>query len=115
MNAKTMETYYNALLAKDLDKATQCLHPDIDWKSPLGQRRGRDHVIESARGFAMMLEDLKIRQSLGSDTHAMLAMDFKMKDSDVWHSGAAYASFKDGLMHEFELLFDPRPFVDFKG
>ena len=47
-NIVIAENYYNAMLVKDFDKMSSCLHDDVHLISPLAEIYGKDAVVLAA-------------------------------------------------------------------
>ncbi|MCE5293583.1 MAG: nuclear transport factor 2 family protein [Chlamydiales bacterium] len=117
MNDKNLASgvaYYEAMGRKDLSTIETYLHPDVRLISPLAEITGKENVLNSVTHFLDVFNTLTIRASCGNDNHVMLAYDLHCAAPFGLVRGAVLLTFKDGLIFQYELFYDARPFVSKK-
>lgn len=104
------ETWYSAVQEKNFEKMSKCLHPEVQFKAPLREVKGKEAVLEASRDFALAIKGLKICSKFGSEDQAMLSYEVEFPAPVGKVPSAVLLSFKDGLIAKFELFFDARKF-----
>ena len=109
--AEIAKAYYTAMAHKDMATLEQYLHPDVKIKTPLFALQGKEAVFGSVKNFSFFFTTLVIRAVCGSENHAMVAYLVTFPAPFGTVSSTAFLTFKDGLIADIELLYDPRPFI----
>jgi len=109
-NVALAENYYHHMLKKNFEAMEKCLHPDVDFISPLAKTSGKTAVVEAAKKLSSVLGDIEIRSKFSSGDQIMLAYDFIFPDPIGKLRAAVLMDFKDQLISKIELFFDGRPF-----
>jgi hypothetical protein len=110
-NLASAEAYYTAMKHNDAETMAKYLHPDVDVVSPMGELRGKERVLEAAKGLMLHIMDLEIKARLASGEQVMLVYDMFCSEPIGTCRTAALMTFKDGLIVRNDLFFDPRPFL----
>ncbi|MCB1118404.1 MAG: nuclear transport factor 2 family protein [Chlamydiia bacterium] len=109
------KSYYAAMVQKDLNKVAEHLHPDVKFSGPLDQRQGKESLMEAVKGFANFVEEVKYYTEVTSGDLVMFTYDVCCKEPmGVQHAAAKFVV-RDGLIHEIELFYDPRPTLKVMG
>ena len=104
-------TYYNAMLSKDFDSMSNYIDQDICLVSPFGKTQGREEVIEAAKHFAEMIQDIQIRSKFTNDNQVVLIYDAISSNPIGTIKAAALMNFSDhNKITKIELFYDARPF-----
>lgn len=111
-NIVTAEDYYRAMLLKDFDKMASFYHKDVRFIGPREDLCGKDAVLAAAKGFAMVLRDIKIRSKCFSENQVMLAYDIFAGAATGAFRAAVLIDFTDGLIARIELFFDGSSFQE---
>jgi ketosteroid isomerase-like protein len=106
------ENYYKAMLAKDFDKMTDCLHDDIHFIGPLFQVKGKEDVIHAAKNLDSVLQDIQIRARCANHNQVMFAFDCMFPDPVGKVRAAALMEFTNQRISKIEIFFDPKQFGD---
>lgn len=109
-NVEIAEAYYRALGAKEFQKVEQCLHPEIQFVGPLAEERGREAVLQAAKGFSQLFKTLTIRAKCGSGEQAMIVYDVECEPPIGKISAAVLITVSEGLIIGIECFYDARPF-----
>ena len=109
--AEIAKAYYTAMAHKDMATLEQYLHPDVKIKTPLFALQGKEAVSESVKNFSSFFITLVIRAACGSEDHALVAYTVTFPAPFGTVPSTALLTFKDGLIADIELLYDPRPFI----
>ena len=103
--------YYQAMHNKDLAVIEKSLHPDVHLIGPLAELTGKEAVLNSVKHFLSLFKTLTIRARCGNGDHqVMLAYDLECPAPIGRFRGAALLTFEDGLIRQYELFYDARPF-----
>lgn len=105
------EAYYTAMSEKNGEGLGKYLHPDVQFKGPLSQLKGKEAVLESVKNFTSFFKKLTIRTKFGSGDQAMVVYDVDFPEPIGRFPSAALLTIREGLIREIELFFDGRPFV----
>lgn len=102
--------YYTAVGKKDLSALEKFLHPDVKLKGPLSKPEGKSAVIESVKFFTTQFKTLKVEDVFAEQDRAVVVYITDFPGVGEIKS-VALVSFKDDLIAQLELFFDPRPFI----
>jgi SnoaL-like domain len=102
--------YLDAWSQKDLDGIAVHLHPDVDFKGPMQELKGREAVLTSAKRIFPVLERFEVRARFVSGDRAIFVYDFVCREPIGVCRTAELVKFQDGLIRNIELFFDARPF-----
>lgn len=101
-------TYYQAMNHKDATTIEKCIHADITVRSPLAVVKGKEAVLKAAKGFYTFCENLEICAQFSADNQVMLAINANFPAPVGLIRTASLLTFKDDLIYEIELFYDPR-------
>ena len=110
-NIEHVQEYYKAGLRKDFTEMAKYLHPEVVFLAPLAKLNGREAVVEAAKGFFGFLQSIEFRAGFANDNQVMIAYNAIFPDPVGKFPTAIYVTFKDGLMSQMELFYDPRPLL----
>lgn len=114
-NLKSAENYYKAMLAKDFDKMTSYLHDNVHFIGPLADMHEKDAVVEAAKNFGGILQDIQIRSRFATHNQTMFAYDMVVSAPIGKFRAAVLMEFTDRLISKIELFYDARPFEEKKS
>jgi hypothetical protein len=100
------EAYYQAYLDGDLERVASFVHPEIHFKNPSVELRGKEAFLEAARNLVEQIRGIEVRARFGAGEQIMLAYDMRLKGMEEPLSAAVLMGFKDGLIASIELFFD---------
>lgn len=109
-NLAIAEAYYKAMGQKDMESMKRYLHPDVQFKSPITQTKGRDAFLGPLTRLTSFMNSLTIRAKVGSGDQVMLVYDIDFPAPIERSSAAALLIFQEGLIANIEIFFDARPF-----
>ena len=104
------EEYYKLFGEKNAEGLQNYLHPDVEIQGPRESLKGKETVIEAAKGFMNVFKSLTIRAKFGSGDQAVIFYDIAFPGTAKGLSAAALLSFRDGLIVKNELFYDCSPF-----
>lgn len=102
--------YLDAWSRRDLQGIAALIHPDISFRSPNGQIRGSEAYLAAAGRMLPLLERIDVNLRLHGPDSAMFIYDFVCQAPIGVARTAEAVRFKDGLVCDSEVLFDPRSF-----
>jgi hypothetical protein len=105
------EAYYKAVGEKNLEKAEQFLHPDVEMIGPLSKVSGKKEFVDAVKRFLDLFTTLTIRAKFDSENQAMIVYELNCPAPFGTFSAAVLLTIQDDLIKKFELIFDARPFV----
>ena len=105
-------SYYDAMGRKDLPEIEKYLHPDVHFKAPLAQTKGKEALLESIEKFFSLFHSSTIHAKFGDEDSAMVVYDLDCPQPIGLFRSVALLRFQDGLIVDVELFYDARPFVD---
>ena len=111
--AAAAAAYFDAWTRKDLDAIAARVHPDVHFKGPMNETRGRQAYVEASRRILPLLQRFELHAQFVSDTRAMAAYDFICIEPIGICRTAELLGFEDGLIRDSEVFFDARPFEAF--
>src|SRR5919199_3655847 len=103
-------SYLDAWARKDVAAIAEHLHPDVSFRAPMQQLKGRDAVIGATKRMMPILKTLANRAQFVEGDRAMFSYDFVCAEPVGVCRTAEQVRIEDGLIREIELFFDPRPF-----
>jgi len=109
-NVAVAEAYYTAMKEKNVEGMGKYLHPDVQFKGPLVEIKGKEAFLEAAKGFVTFFKTLTIRAKFGSGDQAMVVYDLDFPEPVGRLPTAGLITFQDGLIAKIELFCDGRPF-----
>ena len=110
-NIMIAEKYYRAMAAKDFAVMNVCLHPNVNFISPLVKMSGKEAVMDSAKKLSLRLESIQIRAKFSAENQVMLAYDFILPEPINTLRAAVLMEISDELITKIELFFDARLFI----
>lgn len=102
--------YLEAWATKDLDRIAERLHPDVQFKGPMREMRGRDEVLASSKSIFQLLDRFEVRDRFVDGDRAIFVYDFVCRAPIGVCPTAELVRFEDGLIREITLFYDARPF-----
>ena len=111
----TAERYYHAMLAQDFETMAGYLHERVQLIGPLAQLQGRTAVVQAAKNFAGMLQDIHIRSRFANGDQIMFAYDMILPEPIGPFRAAVRMVFTDQLISTIELFYDAQPFAHKKN
>ena len=109
-NLAAAMAYYRGFEQKDPDAIARHLHPDVRFKGPLAELTGKAAVAEAAKRLSTILRGITFRAQFAAGQQVMLAYDLHCLEPIGLQPAAVLMSFRDGLIAELQLYYDPRPF-----
>ena len=110
-NLKTAVSYYTAMNARDFDKMSCCLHPEVTCISPLDTIDTRGIVVAAAKNFSnLSFKTITIKEEFTSENKVVLLLETSCPEPVGCFRSTSVLSFEDGLISKIELFYDPRPF-----
>ncbi len=106
-----VQEYYKTGLRKDFVEMAKYLHPEVVFRAPLAKLDGQEAFVEAAKGFFGFLQSIEFRTAMEEDDKVMMTYHAFFPEPVGKFPTAIYVSFKDGLMKEVELYYDPRPLL----
>lgn len=110
-NLAAAVAYFGGYDRKDPDAIARHLHPEVRYGAPLAQLTGKAAVVEGATRFAATLRSLTVRARFAAGDQVMLAYEVEAPAPVGTQPAAALLTFRDGLIAELRVYFDPRPFA----
>lgn len=111
-NLNLAEVYYGALLSKDFNKMSNCLHEEVDFVGPLAAIKGKEHVVLAAKNLSNLIKDIHIRAKFSAQNQIMFAYDFLFPKPIGCLRAAVLMNFTDNLISKIELFYDGAPFLE---
>lgn len=102
------EAYYTALGKKNIEAVKEYLHPNIQFTDPQETVKGREAVLQAAKGFMGIFKTLIIRAKFGSEDQAMIIYDVEIPGFSKKLHAASLLSFEKGLISKIELFYDSK-------
>ncbi len=102
--------YYKAMHNKDAQELDKYLHPQVEFLGPIAKLAGKEAVLEAAKRFMSLLNNVTVRAKFASGNQVMLVYDTAFPDPIGNVSAACLMNFTEGLIARIELFFDTRPF-----
>lgn len=109
-NVPLAVSYYQAMAAKNLTKMENLLHPNVTLISPMAQVNGKEAVFNAVKHFATFIDKLTIRAYSGENEHVFVAYNVECPAPINTSKAIALLTFQDGLIYNYELFYDARPF-----
>ncbi|MCE2991596.1 MAG: nuclear transport factor 2 family protein [Alphaproteobacteria bacterium] len=109
------ESYYNTMLAKDLDKMASYLHDNVHFIGPLAAMQGKEPIVAAAKNFGGILQDIKIRSRFATGNQIMFAYDMVLHAPIGKLRAAVLMEFTEGFIYKIELFYDSSPFQERKN
>ena len=113
--AKLAQTYYEAVLNKNVPHVAALLHPEVSLLGPLGNATGKEAVLGAITGFANFLRSLRVKAIFASEDQAMVNYDVDFGGPFGVCRSAALLSFRVDTIASIELFFDARPFGNYSA
>lgn len=113
-NLTSAAAYYQAMNCKNLSIIETYLHPEVRMISPLAEVVGKEAVLNSVKHFLPVFDSLTLRAQCGDGDQVMLAYDLDCSAPFGVVRGAVLLTFEKGLIKQYELFYDARPFVQKK-
>lgn len=101
------EGYFDAWLAKDIDRLADTTHEDITFDGPLAQLSGRDDVLQGLTGLASVTENIDVRARLASDSEVITWFTLDVEGTSGIEV-ANWCEIADGRIAHIHVTFDPR-------
>ena len=111
-NVTIAREYYKAYDEKNIPVIEKYLHPDILFIGPLGESSGKEAFLTAAKRFLGIIKKLEIRTAFGSGDQVILIYDLYFGEPETICRTAVFMNFKDGLISQLELFYDPRPWIN---
>lgn len=111
-NLAIAESYYNAMLAKDFDKMAGYLHDKVHFIGPLAEMHGKDAVVEAAKNFGEILQDIQIKSRFASGNQIMLAYDMVIPAPIGKFSASVRMEFTEQCISKIEVFYDASLFQE---
>ena len=108
-NIISAQAYYQTMNNKNLSGMAKHLHPDAQLIGPMSETRGKEAILDAAKGFMASFKTLTIRTAFGSDNQVVLIYNLECPAPIGIIRAAALMTFKDGLIIRNELFYDTRP------
>ncbi len=109
-NVASAVAYYQAINNKDLSTIEKYLHPEVRLIGPLADIKGKEAVLNSVKNLLSFSNKLTIRDQFGTGDKVMLAYDVSFPAPIGLSRAAVLLTFREGLITQYELFFDARPF-----
>ncbi|ABS28585.1 nuclear transport factor 2 family protein [Anaeromyxobacter sp. Fw109-5] len=113
-NLAAAVAYLRGYDRKDPDEIARYLHPEVRYSTPVAQMTGKAALAEAASRFSATLNGLTVRAKFAAGEQVMLAYDVEAPEPIGVQHAAALITFRDGLIAEMQVYFDPRPFAPAK-
>jgi hypothetical protein len=104
------EAYLDGWNRKEISAIACLIHPDAHFKGPMREVTGRDNIVASIEGMFRIFKSIKIRTKLSGGNQAIFTYDFECVPPIGVGRVADLMTIEDGLIKDFELFFDARPF-----
>jgi hypothetical protein len=104
------EAYIEAWNRKDIGAITRLIHPQAHFKGPMAETSGRDAIVASIQRMFPIFRSIKIRSKFAKGDRAIFTYDFECMPPIGVGRVADQMRMEDGLIKDFELFFDARPF-----
>lgn len=109
-NAASAIDYYQSMNNKDLPKMEKYLHPEVRMIGPLAEISGKESVFNAVKHFINLFKTLHIRSVCFNKNEVMLAYDIECPAPIGLSRAAVLLTFEEGLIIQYELFYDARPF-----
>ena len=104
------ESYLEAWNRKDIGAISRLIHPDAQFKGPMAETAGRDKIVASVQRMFPIFKSIKVRSKFAKGDQAIFTYDFDCLPPIGVCRVADKMTFEGGLIRDFELFFDARPF-----
>lgn len=109
-NLKIAEEYLAGMKHHDLQAVGKDLDPQVHFKAPLSETRGREAFLETTQKLFTLLKDVEIRSRFEAGNQTVMVYDM-IFDPPIGQARAFnLMTFEGGKVKDIELLYDPRPF-----
>lgn len=98
-------------MKKNIASLEKHLHPDIEFKTPLGEKKGREEYLGALKGFLSAIQELTIREIFEKEKCAVVIYDVDFSDPIGKVPTTSLLHFHEGLIRKVELFYDGRPFT----
>ena len=105
------EAYYKAMGKKDFSEMEKYLHPDVQFRAPLAQTKGKQALLEGVKGFCNVFSALRICDKFENGDKAVIVYELDCKEPIGLCRSVALLGFTEELISNIELFYDARPFV----
>lgn len=102
------ETYYQAMIKKDVQEMGKYLHPEVEFISPLGNLKGKEAVIQAAKKATGFFDTMTIRKKFESGNQAFLVLDMQFPAPIGFLPTASLVTLNGNLISRIELFYDGR-------
>lgn len=109
-NLQTALAYYGAMAEKNVSGLEQYLHPDVHFIGPLADFKGKQGVLDAAKGFMQAFKTLTMRAKFERDDQVMLVFDLDCPAPIGIFRGANMMTITNNLITRMELFYDASPF-----
>ncbi len=110
---KIAEKYLKAWDEKDIDGIAKVLDPEVHFKGPVAETRGKDKFVQASQRMFGMMKSLQVRSKFAAGNQAIFTYDFVCVDPVGICRTAELITFKGDKIAGIELFFDARPFEKF--
>lgn len=98
--------YYKLVGEKNAEGINSCLHPDVEFYSPLATLKGKEAIFKATCNFMKAFKTLTIRAKFGAEDQAVIIYDTDIPGIASDFPGASLLQFRDGLIIRIELFHD---------
>lgn len=105
--------YLTAWQRKDADAISALVHPNVHFKGPMAELRGREAFMTACKNMFPIMKDYRVRVVAETGNRAIFAYDFVCAEPIGVCRTAELLIVTDGLISDVELFFDARPFEKF--
>jgi hypothetical protein len=106
--------FYTAMGQKNMDHLEKGVHPDIHFKGPLDEFKGKETYLTVVRNFTALLEGLNIRSVMAENNQAIVVYDVLFPEPIGTLPGVAFITFEDDLIRNVELVYDSQKIISKK-
>ena len=109
-NLQVAVNYYDAMLNKNFEVMAEYLNKDIHFITPLAEICGKEGVMNAAKNFGKLLQNISITSQFTNNDQVMLAYNMTIPQPIGEFRASALMNFKNGQIIKIELFYDARPF-----
>lgn len=108
--ATTVQTYFDAWVAKDFDTLATVLADDVTFKGALGTADGAQECLAGLRGMSQIMTDVDVHHRWVDGDDVITWFELHTTAADPIPT-VNWMRMRDGQIARIRVTFDPRPLL----